>query len=126
MRCESGGGGEKGALQLHRSLVNFLMWLSSLAQIEELAGKLTRKLHNECELDVLSNKCMACMGKKKKESSMKAAMNSAAEQIHNMQIIIWLNNLRPDCFPQEIKVLTIIILLNFYQNGKLPKITDKH
>ena len=64
MRCESGGGGEKGALQLHRLLVNFLMWLSSLAQIEELAGKLTRKLHNECELDVLSNKCMACMGKK--------------------------------------------------------------
>ena len=51
MRCESGGGGEKGALQLHRLLVNFLMWLSSLAQIEELAGKLTRKLHNECELD---------------------------------------------------------------------------
>ena len=57
---------------------------------------------------------------------MKAALNSAAEQIQNMQIIIWLNNLRPDCFPQEIKVLTIIILLNFYQNGKLPKITDKH
>ena len=65
MRCESGGGGEKGALQLHRSLVNFLMWLSSLAQIEELAGKLTRKLHNECELDVLSTKHIACMGKKK-------------------------------------------------------------
>ena len=34
------------------------------------------------------------MGKKKKESSMKAALNSAAEQIQNMQIIIWLNNLR--------------------------------
>ena len=65
-------------------------------------------------------------GKKKKESSMKGALNSAAEQIQNMQIIIWLNNLRSDCFPQEIKVLTIIILLNFYQNGKLPKITDKH
>ena len=57
---------------------------------------------------------------------MKGALNSAAEQIQNMQIIIWLNNLRSDCFPQEIKVLTIIILLNFYQNGKLPKITDKH
>ena len=57
---------------------------------------------------------------------MKAALNSAAEQIQNMQIIIWLNNLRPDCFSQEIKVLVIIILLNFYQNGKLPKITDKH
>ena len=41
------------------------MWLSSLAQIEELAGKLTRKLHNECELDVLSTKRIACMGKKK-------------------------------------------------------------
>ena len=64
--------------------------------------------------------------KKKKESSMKAALNPAAEQIQNMQIIIWLNNLRPDCFPQEINVLAIIILLNFYQNGKLPKITDKH
>ena len=56
--------------------------------------------------------------KKKKESSMKAALNPAAEQIQNMQIIIWLNNLRPDCFPQEIKVLTIMILLNFYQKGK--------
>ena len=99
--------------------MNFLVWLSSLAQIEELAGKLTRKLHNECELDVLSTKHIACMGKKqKKESSMKAALNPAAEQIQNMQIIIWLNNLRPDCFPQEIKVLTIMILLNFYQKGK--------
>ena len=98
--------------------MNFLVWLSSLAQIEELAGELTRKLHNECELDVLSTKRMACMGKKKKESSMKAALNPAAEQIQNMQIIIWLNNLRPDCFPQEIKVLTIMILLNFYQKGK--------
>ena len=65
-------------------------------------------------------------GKKKKESSMKAALNSAAEQIQNIQIIIWLNNLRPDCFPQEIKVLTIIILLNFYQNGKLPKTLSKN
>ena len=55
---------------------------------------------------------------KKKESSKKAALNSAAEKIQNMQIIIWLNNLRPDCFPQEIKVLTITILLNFYQKGK--------
>ena len=52
---------------------------------------------------------------------MKAALNSAAEQIQNMQIIIWLNNLKPDCFPQEIKVLTIIILLNFYQNGNCLK-----
>ena len=49
---------------------------------------------------------------------MKAALNPAAEQIQNMQIIIWLNNLRPDCFRQEIKVLTIMILLNFYQKGE--------
>lgn len=57
-------------------------------------------------------------GKNKKESSIKAALKSAAEQIRNMQIIIWLNNLRPDCFPQEKNVLTIMILLNFYQKGK--------
>ena len=41
-------------------------------------------------------------------------------------IVISLNNLRSDCFPQEMKVLTIMILLNFYQKEKLPKITDKH
>ena len=85
MRCESGGGGEKRPLQFHRSRVNFLVWLSSLAQIEELAGKLTRKLHDKCELDVLSS---LVWEKKKKESSMKAALNSAAEQIQNTQIII--------------------------------------
>jgi len=51
---------------------------------------------------------------------MKAALSPAAEQTQNMQIVISLNNLRSDCFPQEMKVLklTIIILLNFYQKGK--------
>lgn len=57
-------------------------------------------------------------GKNKKESSIKAALKSAAEQIRNMQIIIWLNNLRPDCFPQEKKSTDNNDIIEFLSKGK--------
>ena len=59
------GGGEKGPLQLHCSLAHSRVALFTCPN-RRACWQANEKLPNECELDVLSTKCIACMGTTKK------------------------------------------------------------